>query len=216
MQRLFERAPLLLVLLAIWALANHSFVLLLEHTGLGRCEWGYALNLTCTFAKPNAWNHMGELLIAALAAAAILCIRLFARSMIAAPFMLLVLYLVLGCALVDAIFERPLLAADQIITDTLNVLSFVVALSLFFVAMVAPYNSALALRYVVACATSFAARDLSFLIFLAIKAAFPGTLALFLLFFLYSFGCFTIHLMSVASAIIAANRKQDAVRRQMR
>ena len=54
--------------------------------------------------------------------------------------------------------------------------------------------------------TSYISRDLAFVLFLAIQPYYPGMTALYLMFTVYSFGAFTIHIMSVAGIIGASGR----------
>lgn len=122
-----------------------------------------------------------------------------------APYPFLMLSLVL-CALAllwDLVSVRPILSGAKIVNDTINVLGAVIAASFTLLIIICRRQAFSLGRLALATVTSYGLTIVSIAAFIALSSSIFGVTELFLLYVIYAFGSFTLHLMTVCRFVAA-------------
>lgn len=123
------------------------------------------------------------------------------RHTVAYPFLMLIGLLCVAALALDMALGNPIIHAAKVINDTLNILGAVIASSFILLLVILrnqPYSLA-ALAWAVLM--SFAIKTLSVTAFVELRGAVFGITELLLLYIVYAFGAFTLHLMTVSSFV---------------
>ena len=145
---------------------------------------------------PDAYAALGLFLLALLG-----LVHLRFRAAVAYPFLMLIGGLCLAALALDLILGNPIIHAAKVINDTLNILGAVIAASFVLLLVILrnqPYSLA---RLGWAVLLSFAIKTLSVTAFVELRGAVFGITELLLLYIVYAFGAFTLHLMTVSSFV---------------
>ena len=198
------RGLLVAISSAVLMLSIELFVLLADVFDVGACS-SAVLTLSCEVPRPGdfGWPAHLAVVVLSLGLATLFLTRL--RGSSSALFFLLSAGTLGFCGAFDFVAQLPVKNFSKLFTQSFNLLSFVIFLSFLFAIVIVVPDMRLVRRAVAAMLQSYIARDLAFLLYLAVQPWFPGMTALYLMFTVYSFGAFTIHIMSVAG-IMAASR----------
>ena len=179
---------------AIWLLAGELAAPVISALSPAQCE-ARGMFTHCVLPAAEGIDiptHLAMLAVTVVAAAFVV---MFMWERVAAPFLLFQLVLFGFCLVFDVLVGKPISNASLIFSDTLNILGVVILLSFFF-AIAIGIGTPLSLT--VAAIASHTARLLSFAAFAWLQPHFPGASGMFLLFTMYAFGTFTLHVMSIS------------------
>ena len=196
-QRLIVALSIIFAGLALSTAATNA--LIVEVYGIP-CSQSF-LTSKCAFGPdqalgPDAFGALGLFLIAVLGIA-----HFRFRSAVAYPFLMLIGGLCLAALALDTALGNPIIHAAKVINDTLNILGAVIAASFVLLLVILrnqPYSLPALLWAVI---LSFAIKTLSVTAFVELRGAVFGITELLLLYIVYAFGAFTLHLMTVSSFV---------------
>jgi peptidoglycan/LPS O-acetylase OafA/YrhL len=211
------RGPIALAIACLgYALSNmlgeaamHAFTATRCHADL--------FTLTCIHTAPDAWSP-GSFAVTALAVVAALGASwLWFRDNAAYPFLALMAGVALLALCYDGLFALPILHEARIVNDTMNVLGFVIFASFFLTFATVPQSTGATMNVLTAVVVSFGVKVATMCAFWSLQAHMMGASELFVLFVLYAFGAFSIHLMTVSSLVrriepLAATQRAPTVR----
>ena len=193
---------------AVWAASTANLLQSIYGTS---CSQSF-FTVSCDFARDTAvvsLSYPALLVFLLLLAGAA---RLWWRNSAAYPFLKLSVILCAGAALWDIIAQQPVLFGPKIINDTINVLGAVIAASFTLLIMLCRAVPFSLFRLFQAAAISYGLTALSVAAFVELSLSVFGVTELFLLYVIYAFGSFTLHLMTVCGFVsglpLAAARVQ--------
>lgn len=156
--------------------------------------------LSCDY-PPHAPIAGAWLAVAGAAAALALVARLRFRRHLLYPFVATMSAVALFAACYDRLVGLPVLRESKIVSDTMNVLGFVMLASFVLMVLVLRRRPAPMARIVVAVAASFAAKSAAMVAFALSRPALTGATELLMLFLVYAFGAFALHLMAITTML---------------
>lgn len=157
--------------------------------------------VTCAFPQDSVEANSAYPALVAFLLIAVIALRLFWRSATAYPFLILSVALCTGAIAWDWVAVRPVQFSPKIINDTVNILGAVVAAS-FTLIIVLSRREAFSVGWLtIAALTSYGLTILSVSAFIELSRGVFGVTELFLLYVIYAFGSFTLHLMTVCSFV---------------
>jgi hypothetical protein len=118
-----------------------------------------------------------------------------------APFALFMIAVLIFCVGFDLIFQLPVKNFSRLFSSTFNLTSFIFFFSFIFVIAITPVNARLLGGFFGSMMLSYLAQDVAYLFYVAIQWAYIGMTSLYLMFVAFSFGAFTIHMMSIAGIL---------------
>jgi hypothetical protein len=197
------------LILGAYAVSVNVTRLLIENIYAMHCTTSF-LTTVCDYPADAAVVGSAQSWLALfLCAAGAAC--WFIRKTSAYPFLALAV-LLCGSALAwDFLFQNPIIHGPKIVNDTLNILGAVIAASFVMIALLVrdqPYSLA---RFTVAVALSFGVKTLSSVAYVSLSQTLFGVTELFLLYVVYSFGSFTIHLMTICGFVGSLGQRQAEV-----
>ncbi len=165
------------------------------------CAQSY-FNLQCAFPPDSA--HVGPaypvlallLLLFAIAA------WLFGRKRSAYPFLMFSVALCGAALLWDMLVLKPIIFGPKIINDTINILRAVIAASFVLLLVLCRAEQYSLRKLVTAVVSSYGLTALSVTAFVELSQSVFGVTELFLLYVIYAFGSFSLHLMTVSRFVI--------------
>lgn len=157
--------------------------------------------VACDFANDTTAASASYPAMLALLVAAAALIRWRWRNASAYPFLMLSAALCGGALAWDMAASQPVLLAPKIINDTINILGTVIAASFALLVILCRRIHFPLGGFAVAVAASYALTLISVLAFVELSSSIFGVTELFLLYVLYAFGSFTIHLMTVCGFV---------------
>ena len=185
------------------------FAFLTDTTGISDCvSAGFSIH--CEILRPDGFGWPAHLVVLLASLAALILIRTVFTSFAAVPFFALAGATLIFCSGFDLLFNLPVKNFSQLFSETFNLLSFVIFLSFSFAIAITPGDLRMFPRFLAAMLQSYVTRDLVFLFYVGIQGHYPGMTGLYLLFVVYSFGAFTIHIMSVAGVVRRSGRLRVA------
>jgi peptidoglycan/LPS O-acetylase OafA/YrhL len=156
--------------------------------------------LHCVYPAQAASNG-GVWALGAFAIAIHAAGRRWFRETIAWPFVATLSVVAVIAVGYDLLAARPVLQESRIVSDTMNVLGFVMLAS-FMLTLAILRRGHVPLRHVAAAvAVSFGAKTVAMLAFAAIRGSLGGASEMLVLFVVYAFGAFGTHLMAVTSLV---------------
>jgi hypothetical protein len=167
----------------------------------------------CSFPSDTGDSMAGAAVLAASVIGFLTLARWKWREATAYPFLALFGWICLLAIAYDAVAGRPVINASKIINDTVNILAAVIAASFVLLLVIIRKENYSLLVLARAIATSFAVKVVSVTVFIAISELVFGATELFLLYVVYAFGAFTLHLMTVCGFIakVAPSREEGTV-----
>jgi hypothetical protein len=159
------------------------------------------LTSQCNFRSDEVVSPSRLIVLATFVLSGMSAIFIWGRRTVAYPFLMLLGSLCLAALMLDFVSGRPVIHASKIINDTLNILAAVIASSFILLLVIIrkqPYSMAALLCAVV---ISFAIKTMSATAFLEVRGGVFGVTELFLLYIVYAFGAFTLHLMTVSGFV---------------
>ena len=202
------RGLLVAISLSVLKFSIELFVWLTDVLGLADCL-SNLLTLSCELPRPGLFGWPAHLAVFVLSLGIVALFTTRLRRYSSALFFLLSAGTLGFCCVFDFVLQLPVRNFSRLFTQTFNLLSFVIFLSFLFAIVIVTPNMRLVYRTVGAMLQSYIARDLAFVLYLAVQPWYPGMTALYLMFTVYSFGAFTIHIMSVAGIIGASGLRRD-------
>ena len=157
--------------------------------------------VTCAFPQDSVEANSAYPALVAFLLVAVVALRLFWRSAAAYPFLILSAALCTAAIAWDGIAVRPVLFSPKIINDTINILGAVIAASFTLIIVLARREAFSVGRLAAAALTSYGLTVLSVSAFVELSRGVFGVTELFLLYVIYAFGSFTLHLMTVCGFV---------------
>jgi hypothetical protein len=169
--------------------------------GLASCTSRYYLIVDC--AVPHAaffsWLSHVILLLSTISALVYTSTALYRFSI--APFFLFMIATMIFCVGFDLVFQLPIKNFARLFGSTFNLSTAVIFLSFVFVILITPLDVRLWRQFLAAMVQSYLARDAAFLFYIGAQWSYAGMTSLYLMFVAFSFGAFTIHIMSIAGVL---------------
>lgn len=159
------------------------------------------LSVSCAFPKDTIGPVQSYALLAALVTTVLVVFRFFGRGSILYPFLTMMGIICLGTLGFDVLFQQPVINSPKIINDTINILGAVIAASFVLLLVILrhqPYGLPSLVR---AAAISYGVKIVSVTFFIAVSRDIYGATELFLLYIVYAFGSFSLHLMTISGFI---------------
>lgn len=159
------------------------------------------LSTKCAFEndalEPAASYYvLGASLLAVMAA-----LRFLWRDAVVYPFLMLFGCLAIGAVAYDLTMLRPVINGPKITNDTINILGSVIAASFFLLLVILRREQYSILSVARAALGSYTIKVLSVTGFIAVREGVFGATELYLLYVVYAFGAFSLHLMTVCGFI---------------
>ena len=166
---------------------------------------GGATAVTCTYAPDKAGDPTMTIGLALGVALMLMASCHFWRDRIAHPFVATMAGLATLTLSFDTIYQHPIVQEARIVNDTMNVLGFILLASFTLTALVMRGYRATIPHVAGAVGISFAAKTMVMMGFGVLHARIAGgATELLLLFVLYTFGAFSVHLMTIGSMLASA------------
>jgi hypothetical protein len=140
-----------------------------------------------------------------IAFASILALRTFGRNLSVYPFGLLICSITIFVVGVDAVAQRGILYHDRIVNDTMNALSIVLLGSFLVITSIASFRDLPVIRLSLAIVWSYLVKVVGMLIFGILQWSFRGPVELWLLYGIFTWMVFGLHLMSVSLALVGVD-----------
>lgn len=157
--------------------------------------------ISCGFPQDTVAASSAYPALVAFLAVLVVALRHFWQSAAAYPFLMLTVLLCAGGVIWDWIAIRPVLLSPKIVNDTINILGALIAASFtLIIALIRREHFSVA-RLGLAAITSYGLTILSVMAFLELTKGVFGVTELFLLYVIYAFGSFTLHLMTVCGFV---------------
>ncbi len=179
------------------------------------------LTLNCDYPRHAADLEPAYAALAIIAAAFLLAGRAWFRGALAYPFVMTMAGLTVGTLLYDVTVSRPIIEEARIINDTMTVLGAAMLAS-FILSFAIMRRGRLSLGHAaIAIVVSFGAKIAAMVGFAIFRETIMGATELLMLFVVYTFGAFTVHLMALCGmlrhldlsderqAVIAPAKKSD-------
>jgi peptidoglycan/LPS O-acetylase OafA/YrhL len=184
----------------VYALSNPVGALAMQSFAGISCS-ANLLAAQCDFPRQPTGFGMFYGVLAIVAAAVLIIGRARLRAMLAYPFIMTMATLTVGALLYDVVVARPIIEEGRIINDTMNVLG-AAELASFILTFAIIARGRLALRHAaIAILISFAAKIVAMVGFAYFREAIMGATEMLMLFIVYTFGAFTVHLMALCSML---------------
>jgi len=132
------------------------------------------------------------------------------RRAAAYPFFMLSAALCGAALLWDLVAQQPVIHGPKITNDTINILRAVIAASFVLLIILCRGQSYTLSRLSASVATSYALTGLSVIGFVELSESVFGVTELFLLYVMYAFGSFSLHLMTVCGFVAALGTRISA------
>ena len=170
--------------------------------------------LVCAYAPDNAGDS-GVMVGLALGTALTLFVSChYWRDRITHPFIATMAGLATLTLGFDTLYRHPIVQEARIVNDTMNLLGFIMLASFALTALVMRGYRATISQVAGAVAISFAAKMLVSVAFGLLRTGIAGgATELLLLFVVYTFGAFSIHLMAVGAMLVDARPVEAAAAR---
>jgi hypothetical protein len=185
---------------AAYVASTYATVSLVQATYGIECGQEF-LSSHCDFANDGLVALPSYMALAAFLATVLGFTWLFARHTVAFPFIALIALLCGSAILFDLAVARPVIHAPKIINDTVNILGAVIAASFALILIIVRKEPFSLQRLAWAVVVSFTIKTLSATAFLELRIGVYGATELFLLYLVYAFGAFTLHLMTVSAFV---------------
>jgi len=193
-------AALVLMNLATATASIALFVFLADVLDLAGCASSY-LTVACDVPPAQAFQWSSHLALLLVAAAALVVTLTVLYRFSIAPFFLFMIGTLIFCVGFDMVFHLPVKNFPRLFSSTFNLTSFVIFFSFVFIIAITPFDARLYGRFFGAMMQSYVARDIAFLFYVAVQWLYGGMTSLYLMFVAFSFGAFTIHIMSSAGIL---------------
>ncbi len=159
------------------------------------------ISLRCDYPRQPTSFGAAYGTLAILAATLLLVGRARFRDALAYPFVMTMAGLTVSTLLYDVVFANPIVEEARIINDTMNVLGAAMLAS-FILTFAIIQKGRLDLRHAaVAIGVSFGAKIAAVVGFGFFRETILGATELLMLFFIYTFGAFTVHLMALCGML---------------
>jgi len=190
----------LAIVFALYAVSNFVMAALVPALYGIDCSVHF-LSTQCTFEADSVRPFWSYAILGALVVSAMLGLRIFGRDTVTYPFLMLFGGLALGAIAFDLALGKPVINGPKITNDTINILGSVIAAS-FLLLLVILRRETYSLASVARAATaSYAIKVASVSFFIAVCEGVFGATELFLLYIVYAFGAFSLHLMTVCGFV---------------
>lgn len=157
--------------------------------------------LSCAFPADRAEVNAGYFVLLGFVLFTAAALRVFWHSTASYPFLMLSAALCTAALGLDIIAQRPVLFGPKIINDTVNVLGAVIAASFTLLIILCRKVSFSLVRLALAVGISYGLTAISVIAFIELSSSVFGVTELFMLYVIYAFGSFTIHLMTVCGFV---------------
>lgn len=169
----------------------------------GKCRYSQ-LATDCDFGR-RVFDPLAYAALMGVTIIAMLALKALAKDRVWYPLTMLFGSLALFTCSWDLVLRRPVIGVDHLVDDTFNTLRFTIAASFLLVFLVARRVQLPMLRAALAVIASNAAAVAAAIVFLELSRHVMGATKMYLLFMLYAFGGFGVHIMA-ASWMFSAGR----------
>jgi hypothetical protein len=176
---------------AQWAI-GHGF-------GIG-CRINF-LSLKCDYPPDTTYNPVAYGLLAGVLIAAIATTLIFYRAHLVTIFVQLMGWIGLCAIAYDIVLQKPVLTSAKLINDTQNVLSSAIFASFLLLMFILRLGKVSMIRLLMAYLGSYLAKILLMLVFIGVSASVMGATELYLLYIVYAFGTFAVHVMTISALV---------------
>ncbi len=184
----------------VYALSNPLAAVAMQYLAGVSCT-SDLLALTCDYPRQPTGFGPSYGVLAIVAALFLIAGRAWFRSALAYPFVVTMATLTVGTLLYDVAAARPILEEARIINDTMNVLGAAMLAS-FMLTFAIISRGRLALGHAAfAMMLSFGAKIGALVGFGLFRETIMGATELLMLFVIYTFGAFTVHLMALCGML---------------
>ena len=191
--------PMLLAILGYFT-SNSVTAFAMLHMSAVRCTADFA-TLSCIYPSETGAPVISYAILAFALLVVVATTVRWLRASLAYPFILTISVLLASALTYDVVTRNPILEETRIVNDTMNVLGAAILASLVLTFLVIRRND-LPLRHVVfMIVASFAAKISAMVTFAIVRTSVAGATELLLLFLVYAFGAFALHLMVMCSAL---------------
>lgn len=190
----------LLIVMAGYVLSTAATVALISQVYGLSCRQVF-LTSSCAFGSDQLVGSDTYLALALAIMALLILAHWRWRETVAYPFLMLIGLLCLAAIAIDTVAGRPVIHAPKVINDTINILGAVIASSFILLLVIIRKHDYSLPSLLIAVAISFAIKTISVSAFVALRGAFFGVTELLLLYIVYAFGSFTLHLMTVSTFV---------------
>ncbi len=164
------------------------------------CRQQY-FRIACDFSNDAVAASASYPAMLALLLAAVAAVHWRWRSASAYPFLMLSAALCGGALAWDMAASQPVLLAPKIINDTINILGTVIAASFTLLVILCRRTDFPLGSFALAVLASYTLTLVSVIAFVELSSSVFGVTELFLLYVIYAFGSFTVHLMTVCGFV---------------
>lgn len=160
------------------------------------CEVTF-LATQCDFGSDVVEPLDGYIILGSLIVTSLVAIHLFWRETIFYPFVFLFGLLGLGTIAIDVTWQNPVINSAKIVNDTINILGSVIAVSFLLLILILRHQRYSMIGLAKSALISYLVKVTSVTGFIAVRAGVHGSTELYLLYVVYAFGAFSLHLMTV-------------------
>jgi hypothetical protein len=194
-------ATLILMNVAAVTASVAVFVYTADSGVLASCTSRYHLMVDCDVPRAAVFGWLPHVILLLFTVTALVFTLTALYRFSIAPFFLFMIATIIFCVGFDLLFQLPIKNFSRLFSSTFNLTTAVIFLSFVFVIVITPFNVSLYRQFLVAMMQSYLARDAAFLFYLGVQWSYAGMTSLYLMFVTFSFGAFTIHIMSIAGVL---------------
>ncbi len=165
---------------------------------------------SCAYSSVAVGPTTAEGLLGIFLLSVLLVAQRWFHAQMAYPFVAVMATLGLFAISYDTLIGLPIVGEARIVNDTMNVLQAIILASFILTFLVLRRLELPLMRVVAAVALSLAAKTTALVLFVSVQRAIGGAAELVLLFALYAFGAFSLHLMAIAGLVRHARAPQAA------
>ncbi len=186
----------LILLLSFTVASNLIFAFFLEWTQFSTCT-GYIFNFFCEFNIKYQFDSFLYFFVILFFVISFFIADHIFKERSFYPFIKMIVLIIIILLIFDLIFKLPVKNLDKLYSSSYNVIDFMIILN-FSIFIILNLSSMVTL--LAAMIISFFVKFFSFFTLYIILSFIDGTLGTFFIFFTFSFGALTPHLMSLCMA----------------
>jgi len=164
----------------------------------------------CRLPADTDASLIANLGLAGIALAVLAGLRLWGRKSSVYPFGMLVSGVTLFVTVLDSVLHRGILNHDRLVNDTMNALSIVILGSFIVITSIASARALPLLRLTAAVIFSFGAKVAGMVVFGLLQVSFRGPVELWLLYGIFMWMVFGLHLMAVSVALAEIDNRSTS------
>jgi hypothetical protein len=164
------------------------------------CQVSY-LSTQCAFGADKVESVNAYIILGSIVGMTLVALRWFWRETVIYPFLMLFGLLCMAAIGYDLLLDRPIINSEKIVNDTVNILGSVIAASFTLLLVILRHQNYSPLVLAKSACASYAIKVVSVTFFVGVSSGIHGATELYLLYVVYAFGAFSLHLMTVCGFI---------------